>query len=83
VADPISGLVRRTTHPHILAAVAEFELEMIRERVCASVKNARQKGKRLGRPRAVFDRHRAVELRQQGRSVPEIARELGIGLGPW
>ena len=66
---------------HILAAVAEFERELIRERVCAGVKNARQKGKRLGRPKAVFDRQRAVELRQQGRSFPEIARELGIGLG--
>jgi DNA invertase Pin-like site-specific DNA recombinase len=66
---------------HILAAVAEFEREMIRERVCAGVRNARQKGKRLGRPKRVFDRQRAVELRQQGRSLPQIARELGIGLG--
>ena len=66
---------------HILAAVAEFEREMIRERVCAGVKNARQKGKRLGRPKAIFDRQRAVELRQQGQSFPQIARELGVGLG--
>jgi hypothetical protein len=55
--------------------------EMIRERVCAGVKNARHKGKRLGRPNRVFDRQRAVELRRQGRSLPQIARELGIGLG--
>ena len=54
---------------------------MIRERVCAGVKNARQKGKRLGRPKAVFDRQRALELRQQGLSLPRIARELGVGLG--
>jgi len=66
---------------HILAAVAEFERELIRERVCAGVRNARQKGKRLGRPKRVFDRQRAVELRQQGRSLPQIARELGVGLG--
>jgi putative DNA-invertase from lambdoid prophage Rac len=66
---------------HILAAVAEFEREMIRERVCAGVKNARFKGKRLGRPKRVFDRQRALELRQQGRSLPHIARELGVGLG--
>src|SRR5579871_3642777 len=32
---------------HILASVAEFEREMIRERVCAGVKNAKRKGKRL------------------------------------
>src|SRR5690242_7365752 len=66
---------------HILASVAEFERELIRERVCAGVRNARQKGKRLGRPKRVFDRQRAVELRQQGRSLPQIARELGVGLG--
>src|SRR5690348_14254162 len=66
---------------HILAAVAEFERELIRERVCAGVRNARQKGKRLGRPKRVFDRQRALELRQQGRSLPQIARELGVGLG--
>jgi len=66
---------------HILAAVAEFEREMIRERVCAGVKNASQQGKRLGRPNAVFDRQRAVEMRQQGLSLPRVARELGLGLG--
>ncbi len=66
---------------HILAAVAEFERELIRERVCAGVRNARQKGKRLGRPKRVFDRQRAVESRQQGQSLPQIARELGVGLG--
>ncbi len=45
------------------------------------MRNARQQGKRLGRPKAIFDRQRAVELRQQGLSLPRIARELGIGLG--
>jgi DNA invertase Pin-like site-specific DNA recombinase len=39
------------------------------------------KGKRLGRPKRVFDRQRAVQLRQQGRSLQQIARELGVGLG--
>jgi len=63
---------------HILAAVAEFERELIRER--AGVRNARQKGKRLGRPKRVFDRQRAVELRQQDQSLPQNARELGVGV---
>jgi putative DNA-invertase from lambdoid prophage Rac len=66
---------------HILAAVAEFERELIRERVASGVANARRQGKRLGRPRRVFDRGRALELRQQGLSFPKIARELGVGLG--
>ena len=66
---------------HILAAVAEFERELIRERVASGVANARRQGKRLGRPRRVFDRGRALELREQGLSFPKIARELGVGLG--
>ena len=66
---------------HILAAVAEFERELIRERVASGVANAKRQGKRLGRPRRVFDRGRALELRKQGLSFPKIAQELGVGLG--
>jgi len=66
---------------HILAAVAQFERELIRERVSAGMRNARQKGKHLGRPKRIFNHQRAVELRQQGVSLPKIARELGVGLG--
>ena len=51
---------------HVLAAVAEFEREMIRERVCAGIKNARRNGTQLGRKRAVFDRKRAAESRPKG-----------------
>ena len=36
---------------NLLAAVAEFELEMIRERVRAGMDRARRQGKRIGRPR--------------------------------
>jgi DNA invertase Pin-like site-specific DNA recombinase len=39
---------------HILASVAEFERALIRERVCAGVRNAKRKGKQLGRKRVVF-----------------------------
>ena len=40
---------------NLLAAVAEFELEMIRERVKAGMDRARRQGRRIGRPR-VTDR---------------------------
>lgn len=36
---------------HILAALAEFERERIRERVLAGLQRAKAQGKRLGRPR--------------------------------
>jgi putative DNA-invertase from lambdoid prophage Rac len=66
---------------HVLAAVAEFERELIKERVAAGLKNAKAKGTRIGRPRVVFDRQRALDMRQQGMSFPAIARALGVGQG--
>ena len=47
------------------------------ERICAGIARARREGKRLGRPRAVIDRVRCVELRAQGLSLAQIARETG------
>jgi DNA invertase Pin-like site-specific DNA recombinase len=64
----------------LLSVFAEFEREILRERVCAGLAHARQQGKRLGRPPSVV--HKAVEARklhQQGSSKSEIARKLDIG----
>src|SRR5205823_11255826 len=36
---------------HVLAAIAEFERDLIRERVIAGVRRARAQGRHLGRPR--------------------------------
>jgi DNA invertase Pin-like site-specific DNA recombinase len=62
----------------VLGAVAELERDLIRERVRAGVKNARLKGKRLGRPRSGVSTARIEELRQGGASWRAIARELGV-----
>jgi putative DNA-invertase from lambdoid prophage Rac len=66
---------------HILASVAEFERELIRERVRAGIKSAKHKGKQLGRKRVVFDRRRAEELHHAGATVREIASALQVGRG--
>ena len=66
---------------HILAAVAEFERELIKERVSAGLKHAKAKGAAIGRPRRVFDRQRALDMRAQGMSYPQIAQTLGVGYG--
>jgi DNA invertase Pin-like site-specific DNA recombinase len=61
----------------IVAAIAQFEREIIRERVIAGLENARSKGKVLGRPRlgdSLIDK--AKELRKQGMSYRQIGREL-------
>ncbi|MCZ7647441.1 MAG: recombinase family protein [Planctomycetota bacterium] len=62
----------------IFAAMAELERAAIVERVKAGVERARREGKVLGRPRADLDLDRLVTLRQQGLSVREIARRLGV-----
>ena len=65
----------------VLSAVAELERSLIAERVRAGLRNARAKGKRLGRPRVAVDSARIGHLRAQGLSWATIAAELGIGEG--
>jgi DNA invertase Pin-like site-specific DNA recombinase len=65
----------------ILFAFADMERELIRERVTAGVRNAKRKGVRLGRKRAVFDRSKAFEMHEAGSSIREIAAALGVGVG--
>ena len=66
---------------HLLSAVAELERSLIVERVRAGLRNARAKGRRLGRPRAVVNVSRIVFLRGQGHSWAQITAETGISKG--
>jgi putative DNA-invertase from lambdoid prophage Rac len=75
-ASPTSRLLL-----HILASVAEFERELIRERVRAGVRSAKHRGVQLGRKRVVFDRSKAIEMHLAGRSIRDIAAALGVGVG--
>lgn len=61
----------------VLGAVAELERSLIVERVKAGLRNARAKGKRLGRPRISVDARRIATLRKSGSSWSEIARQTG------
>ncbi len=64
---------------HILASVAEFEREMIRERTLVGIRAARANGKHVGRPKRVFRRDEVKRLRdQEGLSWRAIAAELQI-----
>ena len=64
---------------HMLAAIAEFERDLIRERVIAGVRRARALGKHLGRPQVhQVDVVRALALRAEGWSLRAVARELGV-----
>ena len=66
---------------HVVSAMAEFERALIQERVKAGLRNAKAKGRKLGRPRADIDRSQIEALRASGASWREIAEKLGVGLG--
>src|SRR5271165_481765 len=64
----------------LLAIFAEFEREILRERTRAGLANARQNGKRLGRPAtAAVHAGEIRKLHRTGLSKSEIARRLEIG----
>ena len=65
----------------IFASIAEFERELIRDRVKSGLALAKSKGKHLGRPRVSVDSRQIAALRQQGRSWSEICEELEISKG--
>jgi DNA invertase Pin-like site-specific DNA recombinase len=63
----------------ILATIAKQERVRIRERTIAGLERVRAQGTRLGRPRLVVDRERIRRMREEGKSLAEIARCLQIG----
>jgi DNA invertase Pin-like site-specific DNA recombinase len=66
----------------IVGAVAEFEKDIIKERVIAGLANARLKGKRLGRPpipQTIYDK--AKKMRSEGLSFRKIGKEIGVNEG--
>ena len=64
----------------LLAVFAEFEREILRERVIAGLAQARKQGKRLGRPRSAARKEEEIrQLAADGLSKSEIARRLRIG----
>jgi DNA invertase Pin-like site-specific DNA recombinase len=62
----------------VLGAVAELERSLIAERVRAGLRNARAKGRHLGRPRRVLDPAEITKLRTQGASWRAIGAALGV-----
>ena len=65
----------------ILGAVAEFERELLRERVKAGMAQARRTGKHVGRPALrkfqPLDIEQMRELRSKGTSVRKLAKDFG------
>ena len=67
---------------HIIAAMAEFERELIKERVKAGIVNARSKGKQIGRKPIDNDTaEKIIELRNQNLSFGKISKQLKLSVG--
>jgi DNA invertase Pin-like site-specific DNA recombinase len=64
----------------LLSVFAEFEHEILRERIRAGIVEARRKGTRLGRPITAAKKAGQIrKLHSAGISKAEIARRLEIG----
>jgi DNA invertase Pin-like site-specific DNA recombinase len=63
---------------HIIAAMAQFERSLIQERVRAGMRNARAKGRQIGRRRANFNPDQARSLLASGHSLAQVGAELGV-----
>jgi putative DNA-invertase from lambdoid prophage Rac len=66
----------------VIAAVAEFERDLLIERTQAGLSRAKAEGKRLGRPMALSDQQRAeiAVKAKAGTSLRALAREYGTSL---
>lgn len=62
----------------VLGAVAELERSLIAERVRAGLRNAKAKGKRLGRPAKQVSATQIAALRAQGASWRAVGAQLGV-----
>ena len=67
----------------VFGALAEFERNLIRERVCSGIARAKRNGVKLGRPSVMNDSMvSAVRLlKERGMSVRNISKELKCGVG--
>ncbi|MCG7493303.1 recombinase family protein [Thalassobius sp. Cn5-15] len=67
---------------HVVAAIAEFERDLIRERTHAGLKAAREKGRVGGRPRQMTQEKimAAKELLTNGTAVRDVAEAMGVSV---
>lgn len=62
----------------VLAAVAEFERDLVRERTRAAIADRRRRGLKIGRPRVDVDVAAALAMRAEDMPWRRVAAELGV-----
>lgn len=66
---------------HVFAALSEFEADVLRERTRAGLAAARNRGKRLGRPRALSQEQVEMAVTMMANpklSARQVAEQLGV-----
>ena len=66
---------------HVIAAMSEFERELIKERVVAGIASAQRRGVRIGRPRVYVSAEKITRMREAGTPWRAISKRLGVGVG--
>ena len=62
----------------VIAAVAELERSLIRERVVMGLQRAKAQGKTIGRPPTAVDKREVCRLRSEGLSLRAIGQRVGV-----
>ncbi len=62
----------------IISAMNKLERDIMAGRVRGGLRKARANGRRLGRPSSDIDISKVIECKEQGRSIREIAKEMGM-----
>ena len=65
----------------LFSVLADYELNMIKERTRSGMRAAKARGSQVGNQRRPFDTSKATQLRDQGLGQIKIARALGVGVG--
>ncbi len=62
----------------VISAMSKLERDIMAGRVRGGLRKARANGRRLGRPSSDIDISKVIECKEQGRSIREIAKEMGM-----
>jgi putative DNA-invertase from lambdoid prophage Rac len=77
IEGPLGKTIREFLYG-LLGSIAQMESDRLSERTKRGLDRARRAGKRLGAPKAKFNRHRAAGLISEGWSDKRVADEVGV-----
>lgn len=77
IEGPMGSTIRDFLYG-LIGSMAEMESQIKSERVKEGLERTRRQGTVLGAPKAKFNKFRAAQLLREGRSLREVAQEVGV-----